>query len=75
MKAIIVEFSITTRILVPDDFNIDNLNDKEYEEIRNKAVPRFHHKLDIDGVGDMLASIEDDTEMPYGEGLDDKFDN
>lgn len=71
MKAIIVEFSLLTRIIVPDDFNIDDMSDTDYDIIREKAVPKFHDKLNEDGIGDMIASIEDDTEMPYGEGLDD----
>lgn len=75
MKAILVEFSLMTRIVVPDDFDIDNMSDKDYDIIREKAVPNFHNKLNEDGIGDMIASIEDDTEVPYGEGLDDKFDS
>ena len=71
MKAIIVEFSLLTRMIVPDDFNIDDMSDTDYDIIREKAVPKFHDKLNEDGIGDMIASIEDDTEMPYGEGLDD----
>ena len=71
MKAIIVEFSLLTRIIVPDDFNIDDMSDTDYDIIREKAVPKFHDKLNEEGIGDMIASIEDDTEMPYGEGLDD----
>mgnify|MGYP003440406941 FL=1 len=47
------------------------MSDTDYDIIREKAVPKFHDKLNEDGIGDMIASIEDDTEMPYGEGLDD----
>ena len=70
MKAILVEFSLLTRIVVPDDFDIDNLTDKEYTELREKAVPKFHDKLNEDGIGDMLALIEDDTQMPYDENIE-----
>lgn len=71
MKAILVEFSLKTRIIVPDDFDIDNMSDKDYSIIREKAVPRFHEKLNIEGVGDLLASIEDDEEMPFGSSKED----
>lgn len=72
MKAILVEFSLLTRIVVPDDFDIEDLTDKEYIELREKALPKFHEKLREDGVGDMLVSIEDDTEMPFGSSNEDE---
>lgn len=75
MKAILVEFSLMTRILVPDEFDIDNMSDAEYETLREKVIPRFHNKLDTEGIGDMLASVEPDEEVPYGEGLNDLNDN
>ncbi len=71
MKSILVEFSLTTRIVVPDDFDVDNMSDSDYDIIREKAVPRFHEKLDTEGVGDMIASIEEDEEMPFGSSSED----
>jgi hypothetical protein len=73
MKAIIVEFSLTTRIIVPDDFNIDNLRDEDYDTIRERAVPRFHEKLNQEGVGDLIASIEEDEEIPFGSSIEDEY--
>ncbi|HMW11137.1 MAG TPA: hypothetical protein PJ987_11905 [Bacteroidia bacterium] len=71
MKAILVEFSLKTRIIVPDNFNIDDMSDKDYDIIREKAVPRFHEKLNIEGVGDLIASVDEDTEMPFGSSKED----
>lgn len=67
MKAILVEFSLMTRIVVSDDFDIDNLRDEDYVTLREKAVPKVRHKLDVDAVGDLISSIENDEEMPFGE--------
>ncbi len=67
MKAILVEFSLMTRIIVPDEFDVDNMSDADYETLREKAIPRFHNKLDNEGVGDMIASVTEDEEMPFGE--------
>lgn len=73
MKAILVEFSLTTRIVVPDDFDIDDMRDAEYKLIREKAIPRFKEKLETEGVGDMIASIQEDEEMPFGSSLEDEY--
>lgn len=73
MKAILVEFSLTTRIIVPDDFDIDNMSDKDYSIIREKAVPRFHETLNQEGVGDLIASVDEDTEMPFGSSNEDEY--
>jgi len=72
MKAILVTVSLTTRIIVPDEFDIDNLSNEDYATIREKAFPNYHNKLELDGVGDLLAEIEPDEEMPFGEGFDDE---
>lgn len=73
MKAILVEFSLMTRIVVPDNFNIDDMSDEDYDIIREKAVPRFHEKLNQEGVGDLIASVEEDTEMPFGSSNEDEY--
>ncbi len=73
MKAILVEFSLMTRIIVPDEFDIDNMSDADYATLREKAVPRFHEKLDTDGIGDLLGEVREDEEMPYRTGLDDVY--
>jgi len=69
MKAILVTFSLTTRIIVDDNFNIDEPSNEDYHTIREKAVPKFHEKLDQEGIGDMLSSdgLEEDFECPYEE--------
>ena len=73
MKAIIVEFSLMTRIVVPDNFNIDDMSEEDYDIIREKAVPRFHEKLNQEGIGDLIASVEEDTEMPFGSSNEDEY--
>ncbi len=73
MKAILVEFSLMTRIIVPDDFDVDNLSGEDYEAIRHKAVPKFKEKLDIETVGDMLASVQEDEEVPFGSAHTDVY--
>ena len=55
--------SLMTRVIVDE-----NATD---EEIMQKARPQFVEKLNEDGLLDHLESIEDDEEMPFGEGLDD----
>lgn len=72
MKAILVEFSLMTRIIVPDEFDIDNMSDADYATLREKAVPRFHEKLDTDGIGDLLGEVREDEECPFGTFDDDK---
>ena len=66
MKAVLVSVSLQTRIVVPDDFNPDELNDKDYETIRDKAYPQFFEAMRINGVGDSLDECKEDTECPYG---------
>jgi len=73
MKAILVEFSLMTRIVVPDNFNIDDMSDEDYDIVREKAVPRFHEKLNQEGVGDLILSVEKDTEMPFGSSNEDEY--
>lgn len=73
MKAILVEFSLMTRIVVPDDFNIDEPSDADYDTIREKAIPRFHEKLNTEGVGDLLVSIEEDNEILFGQIIEDEY--
>lgn len=73
MKAILVEFSLMTRIVVPDDFDIDNMSDKDYNTIREKAIPKFHEQLNTDGIGDMLGVVEPDESMPFGQSIDDVY--
>lgn len=73
MKAILVEFSLTTRIVVPDNFNIDDMSDEDYNIIREKAVPKFHEKLNQEGIGDLIASVEEDTEIPFGSSYEDEY--
>lgn len=70
MKAILVTFSLTTRIIVDDDFNINEPSYQDYGTIRAKAVPKFHEKLDTEGIGDILPAdgLEEDFECPYEEG-------
>ncbi len=73
MKAILVEYSLMTRIIVPDDFNIDNMSDEDYKILEQKVTPRFKNKLNTDGVGDLLNSIVEDQEMPFGTAPDDEY--
>lgn len=75
MKAILVSISLQTRIVVPDDFNLDELRDKEYETIRNKAWPNLFEAMRINGVGDSLDEVVEDTECPYGTFDMDELEN
>lgn len=67
MKAILVGVSLLTRVIVPDDFNVDNLSDEDYKTLREKAWPKFHDKLNTEGVGDCIDQIDDDEESPFDE--------
>lgn len=72
MKAILVTVSLTTRIVVDDEFNIDELRDEDYNTIRQKAYPRLIDALHTNGVGDSITEIDDDTVIPFGESVEDK---
>lgn len=73
MKAILVEYSLMTRILVPDDFNIASLSDEDAKLLEQKVTPKFKDKLNTDGVYDLLNSIAEDQDMPFGTAPDDEY--
>ncbi len=66
MKAISVEVSLMTRVIVPDDFNVDDLRDEDYKTLREKALPRLKDILETD-MCENLGEIKDDEEVPFGE--------
>ena len=59
-KAILVTIELTTRILVDEDFDIDNIGMKEANILSDKCVPKYKEKLQIEGVAEHLSQIEDD---------------
>lgn len=60
----LVRISLMTRVIV---------NDTDDEEtIMKKARPNFIDKVKEEGLLDHLESIEDDEEIPFGKGYDDK---
>ncbi len=66
MKAILVTLEVTTRIIVPDDFNTNELRDEDYDTVRQKALPKSQEVLRLDAIGDHLTTVEEDTECPFG---------
>ncbi len=73
MKAILVEYSLMTRIIVPDDFNIKNMSDEDDKLLKQKVTPKFHNKLNTEGVSDLLHSIVEDQDVPFGTAPDDEY--
>lgn len=73
MKAIILYVSVGTRIVVPDEMNIDNLTGEDYELLANKSKSRLINNLKTSGMGDILESIEEDTQMPFGSDNEDEY--
>ena len=73
MKAILVEMGVMTRIIVDDDFNVDELTDKDYEVLRKKALPRIIDALKTNAIGDSLGEIKDDEEIPFGSSSHDEY--
>lgn len=74
MKAILIDFLAMTRIVVPDDFDIDNptKDDKSYKMLIEKLKPKMREivdNMDANNIG--LA--EEDTETPFGTSRDDEY--
>lgn len=65
MKAILVTVELTTRIIVNDDFNIDEPSDADYKALKEIAVPNLNLALHTNGIGDILTQVEEDIEVPY----------
>jgi hypothetical protein len=60
----LVSVSLMTRVIV---------NDTDDEEtIMKKARPQLVEKLQQEGLLDHVESIEDDEEIPFGKGYNDK---
>lgn len=60
----LVYVSLMTRVIV---------NDTDDEEtIMKKARPQLVEKLEQEGLFDHVESIEDDEEIPFGKGYNDK---
>jgi len=66
MKAIIVEFSLKERLLVPDDFDVDNISDENYKELKKRAIPKIQKNINTGSIGNMLSSVTEDMECPIG---------
>jgi len=58
-KALLVEFSLLVRVIVDENATDDQIIEASYSKIQDKINNRE--------LGDNLASIEDDEEIPYGE--------
>jgi hypothetical protein len=67
MKAILVTVEITTRIIVDDEFDLDDMRNEDYDTVREKAYPRIIENLTTDAVGDHLTEVVLDGEIPFGE--------
>jgi hypothetical protein len=62
-KALLVEFSLLARVIVDENATDDQIIEASYSKIQDKINNRE--------LGDNLASIEDDEEVPYGEAPSD----
>mgnify|MGYP001591578587 CR=1 FL=1 len=60
----LITFSLTTRVIVNDD--------AEDDEIIAAAYSGIQDKIDNRELGDNCTEIEDDEEVPFGEGIDDE---
>lgn len=64
--ALLVTAEVQTRIVVEvaDDFDVENLNENEFEKIANKAKPYLLGNINHDFL-DCVADIELDKECPH----------
>ena len=64
--ALLVSAEVQTRVVVEvaDDFDVENLNEKEFEKIANHAKHRLVGNLNHDYL-DCVTDIELDTECPH----------
>ena len=64
--ALLVSAEVTTRVVVEveDDFDVENLNEKEYMKIANTAKSRLISNLHFDYF-DCVTDIELDKECPH----------
>lgn len=64
--ALLVTAEVQTRIVVEvaDDFNVENLNENEFEKIANKAKPYLLGNINHDFL-DCVTDIELDKECPH----------
>lgn len=64
--ALLVTAEVTTRVVVEveDDFDVENLNEKEYMKIANTAKSRLISNLHFDYL-DCVTDIEIDKECPH----------
>ena len=72
-KAVLVTLSVTTRVIVDvDDENKLSESEKEYaiEQAIDNVASNPHGYL----TGDNLEKIEDDTEVPFGDGMSGTYD-
>jgi hypothetical protein len=65
MKAILVTVSVTTRVIVPDNFSIDNPTVEDDNILKSLAAPRLTRTLN-DDFFDNIDVIMDDEECPFG---------
>ena len=75
MKAYLMEVSLTTRILMPDDFDLDEFfkSGARAGDVVALAEPRFIEKIRTE-LMDNLVELEEDLEVPYDPEHDgDKF--
>ena len=65
MKAYLVDVSLRTRIVLPDDFNLEDYwEGKGVSRVVSAAEPRFIEKLRTD-MAENITEIEEDCEVPY----------
>ena len=58
----IIQVSVFTRIIVEDGLT----EEQELEVIADTVKERCHSIINESGIGDLIDSIEEDTECPYG---------
>lgn len=60
----LVEFSLMVRVIVDENATED--------EIIEKAYPKVQEKINNRELGDNMTFLNNDSDMPFGEGLDDE---
>jgi len=75
MKAYLMEVSLITRIVVPDDFDLEEFheNGKDASVVIEAARPRLVDKVRLE-IGENIAELYEDLEVPYDPEVDgDRF--
>lgn len=73
MRAFIVEVGIATRVILPDEFDLDEFEDTGggAELLRQVATDKLMARLETDML-DNITMLNEDLECPYDEETDKK---